>query len=141
VLPGLAVFWVILIVLALVFVLNRGLFQPLNRVMREREAAIRSAQEMAQASADRAREAAEQFEQRTKAAQAELYREMDENRRRANEKRAAAMAGTRRDVDAQLADASARLKAQADAARAELEKEADALGAAIADRVLGRKAS
>ena len=72
-----------------------------------------------------------QFEQRTKAAQAEVYREMDENRRQANEKRAAIMAETRRDVDAQLADASARLKAQAAEARTELEKEADALGEAI----------
>jgi F0F1-type ATP synthase membrane subunit b/b' len=44
-------------------------------------------------------------------------------------------------VDAQLADASARLKAEAGQARAELEKEAEALGEAIVDRVLGRKAS
>ena len=140
-LPGLAVFWVILIVLMLVFVLNRGLFLPLNRIMREREAATRSAQEMARTSADRAREAAEQFEQRTKAAQAEVYREMDENRRRANEKRAAIMAQTRQEVDAQVADASARLKAQASEARSQLEKEADALGEAIVERVLDRKAS
>jgi F-type H+-transporting ATPase subunit b len=141
VLPSLAVFWVVLIVLALAFVLGRGFFGPLSRVMREREAAIRSAQELAQASADRAREAAEQFEQRTRAAQADLHREMDENRRQANEKRATIMAATRRDVDAQLAEASGRLKAQAAAARVQLEQEADALGEAVAERVLGRKAS
>jgi F-type H+-transporting ATPase subunit b len=141
VLPSLAVFWVVLIVLLLAFVLGRGFFGPLNRVMREREAAIRSAQEMAKGSADRAREAAEQFEQRTRAAQADLHKEMDENRRLANERRAANMAETRRDVDAQLADASGRLKAQAAAARIQLEREADALGEAIAERVLGRKAS
>jgi F-type H+-transporting ATPase subunit b len=141
VLPGLAVFWVILIVLLLAFVLDRGLFRPLGRVMRERETAIRSAQELAQASAARAREAAAEFEQRTRAAQAEVYREMDENRRQANEKRAAVMAQTRQDVDAQLADASARLKVQANEARAQLEKEADALGEAIVERVLDRKAS
>ena len=140
-LPSLAVFWVVLIVLLLAFVLGRGFFGPLNRVMRERESAIRSAQELAKASADRAREAAEQFEQRTRAAQADLFREMDENRRQANEKRAAIMAATRRDVDAQLADASGRLQAQAAEARVQLEQEADALGEAITERVLGRKAS
>ena len=70
-LPGLAVFWVILIVLMVAFVLDRGLFRPLNRVMRERETAIRSAQEMAEAAAARARAAAAEFEQRTKAAQAD----------------------------------------------------------------------
>jgi F-type H+-transporting ATPase subunit b len=141
VLPSLAVFWVVLIVLLLAFVLGRGFFGPLGRVMREREAAIRSAQELAKASADRAREAAEQFEQRTRAAQADLHREMEENRRQANDKRAAIMAETRRDVDAQLAEASGRLKAQAAEARVQLEQEADALGEAIAERVLGRKAS
>jgi F0F1-type ATP synthase membrane subunit b/b' len=141
VLPSLAVFWVVLIVLLLAFVLGRGFFGPLNRVMREREAAIRSAQDLARGAADRAREAAAQFEERTKAAQAELYREMDENRRRANEKRAAIMAETRRDVDAQLVEASGRLKAQAAEARVQLEREAAALGEAIVERVLGRKAS
>jgi F-type H+-transporting ATPase subunit b len=141
VLPGLAVFWVILIVLLLAFVLDRGLFRPLGRVMRERETASRSAQELAQASATRARAAAAEFEQRTKAAQGEIYREMDENRRQANEKRAAVMVQTRQEVDAQVADASARLKVQASEARALLEKEADALGQAIVERVLDRKAS
>jgi F0F1-type ATP synthase membrane subunit b/b' len=141
VLPGLAVFWVILIVLLLTFVLDRGLFRPLGRVMRERETAIRSAQDLAEASAARARDAAAEFEQRTKAAQAEVYREMEENRRLANETRAAVMAQTRQAVDAQVAEASARLKAEASQARAQLEKEADALGEAIVERVLDRKAS
>ncbi len=140
-LPSLGVFWVILIVLLVAFVLDRGLFRPIGRVMREREAAIRSAQEMAQAAATRAREATAEFEQRTRAAQAEVYREMDENRRLANEKRAAIMAQTRQEVDAQVADASARLKAEASEARAQLEKEADVLGEAIVERVLDRKAS
>jgi F-type H+-transporting ATPase subunit b len=141
VLPSLAVFWVILIVLLLALVLDRGFFGPIGRVMRERGAAIRSAQEMAQASAARAREAADEFEKRTRAAQADVYREMDENRRQANEKRAAIMAQTRQEVDAQVADASERLKAQASEARTLLEKEADALGEAIVERVLDRKAS
>ena len=140
-LPGLAVFWVVVIVLLVAFVLDRGLFRPIGRVMQKREAAIRSAQEMAQASALRARQAAAEFEQRTKAAQAEVYREMDENRRQANEKRTAIMTRTRQEVDAQVADARARLKAQASEARAQLEKEADVLGEAIVERVLDRKAS
>jgi F0F1-type ATP synthase membrane subunit b/b' len=141
VLPGFAVFWVILIVLLVALVLDRGLFRPLGRVMRERETAIRSAQDMAQASAARAREAAAEFEQRTKAAQAGLYREMEENRRQAAEKRAALMAETRQEVDARVAEATERLKAQAGEARAQLEKEADALGEAIVERVLDRKVS
>jgi F0F1-type ATP synthase membrane subunit b/b' len=139
VLPGLAVIWVIVIVLLLAFVLDRGLFRPLGRIMRERETAVRSAQEMAQAAADRARQATAEFEARTRAAQAEIYREMDENRRRANERRAAVLAETRQEVEATVTAAAARLDAQAAEAQARLEQEADALGEAIAERVLGRK--
>ncbi len=138
-LPGLAVIWVIVIVLLLAFVLDRGLFRPLGRIMKERETAVRSAQEMAQAASDRAREATAEFEARTRAAQAEIYREMDENRRQANEHRAAVLAETRQDVEATVTAAAARLDAQAAEAQARLEQEADALGEAIAERVLGRK--
>jgi len=141
VLPGLGVFAVIAIVLLCVVVLDRGLFRPLARVMRAREEAIRSAQEAATAAAARARDAAFEFEQRTRAAQAEVYREMDESRRLANEHRAAVMAATRGEVDAQVAEAAGRVKAQADEARAQLEREADTLADRIVERVLGHKAS
>jgi F0F1-type ATP synthase membrane subunit b/b' len=140
VIPGLAVIWVIVIVLLLAFVLDRGLFRPIGRVMREREAAVRSAQDMARQAADRAREATAEFEAKTRAAQAEIYREMEDNRRQANERRGAILAETRQQVEASVADASARLEAQAAEAQARLEKEADALGDAIVERVLGRKA-
>jgi F-type H+-transporting ATPase subunit b len=140
VIPGLAVIWVIVIVLILAFVLDRGLFRPLGRVMAEREAAVRNAQELARAASERAREATAEFERKTRAAQAEIYREMDENRRQANERRGALIAETRQEVEASAAAAAARLDAQAAEAQARLEREADALGEAIVERVLGRKA-
>ena len=139
--PGLAVVWVIVIVLMLAFVLDRGLFRPLGRVMRERETAIRAAQDAAAASADRARTATEEFERKTRAAQAEVYREMDENRRRAGEQRAELLAKTRQEVDATVSAASATLQAQAAEAKAKLEQDANALGEQIVERVLGRHAS
>jgi F-type H+-transporting ATPase subunit b len=141
VLPGLGVFAVIIIVLLSVVVLDRGLFKPLSRVMRQREEAIRSAQEAAAAAAARAATATAEFEQRTRTAQAEVYREMDENRRLANERRAELMATTRREVDTEVAEAGARVKAQAEEARLQLEREADTLADRIVERVLGRKAS
>lgn len=140
-LPGLGVFAVIVIVLLCVLVLDRGLFKPLSRVMRQREEAIRSAQEAATAAATRAAAATAEFEQRTRAAQAEVYREMDENRRLAVQRRAELMAATRQQVDTEVAEAGARVKAQADEARLQLEREADTLADRIVERVLGRKAS
>jgi F0F1-type ATP synthase membrane subunit b/b' len=77
VLPDLSVFWVIFFVLLLTGVLNQLLFKPLQRVMAEREQAIRSARELADRSAAEARAATAEFEAKTSAARAESYRQMD----------------------------------------------------------------
>lgn len=138
--PGLTVVWVIVFVLLLALLLDRLFFKPITRVMAEREAAIRSATELAQASAERARQAADEFERRTLAAQTEVYREMDQKRRDALERRSELLAGTRAEVETSVGEATARLDAQAAAARARLEQDAEALAGAVVERVLGRKA-
>ncbi len=139
--PDLSVVWVVLIVLVLAFVLNRWLFRPLTRVMDERAARVKSATDLAEATAEKARQAAAEFDARTRAAQAEIYREMDEKRRGALEERAVLVAKTRQEVEQSLADARTQLDRQAAEARLSLEQDADRLGAAVVERVLGRKAS
>jgi F-type H+-transporting ATPase subunit b len=141
VIPDLSVVWVVLFVLVLAFVLNRWLFRPLTRIMDERAARVKSATELAEAAAEKTRQAAAEFEARTRAAQAEIYREMDEKRRAALDERATLVAETRQEVEQSLADAKAQLDRQAAEARARLEQDADRLGAAVVERVLGRKAS
>ena len=74
------------------------------------------------------------------AARADVYRQMDEARRTALDKRAGVMADTKRDVETALHDATAQLTAQAAAARAALDGEAADLANAIVTRVLGRTA-
>lgn len=140
-LPDLSVVWVIFFVLLLTVVLNRLLFKPVLRVIAERERAISSARELAERAANEARVAAAEFEQKTGEARAELYRQMDEMRRTAMDARARIMARARAEADAEIAAASAKLKAEAEDARRRLDAEADALGAAVAERILGRKAS
>src|SRR5512139_3750279 len=78
VLPGLSVFGIILIVLLLTIVLNYGLFKPITRVLDERTRVIKSAGEAAQAAAAKAEAAAAEFERRTRTAQAEVYKAMDD---------------------------------------------------------------
>jgi F-type H+-transporting ATPase subunit b len=141
VLPDLSVIWVIFFVLLLTIVLDRLLFKPILRVMGEREAAIRSARELAERSASEARAATAEFEQKTAAARADIYRQMDEMRRTATAERAETLARTRAEAEAQIADASARLAAEAEEARRKLTADAEALGNAVAERILGRKAS
>ena len=140
-LPDLSVLWVIFFVLLLTVVLDRLLFRPVLRVMGEREQAIRSARELAERSANEARLASAEFEKKTGEARAELYRQMDEMRRSAMNERAEILARTRAEAEAEIAAASAKLAAEAAEARRRLSADADALGAAVAERILGRKAS
>jgi F-type H+-transporting ATPase subunit b len=141
VLPDLSVVVVILFVLLLTIVLDRLLFKPIQRVIAEREGAIRSARELAERSAAEARAAATEFEQKTTAARAEIYRQMDEMRRVALEERAQIVAQTRAEAEAEIAAAGAKLEADAAEVRRRLAADAEALGAAAADRILGRRAS
>jgi F-type H+-transporting ATPase subunit b len=141
VIPDLSVVWVILLVLLLIGVLNRLLLRPMTRVMAERDGAIRSARELAEASQARALAATDELEARTRAARGDVYRQMDEKRRDALERRAQLVAGTRSEVERATADAKQRVRAQALAAREQLDRDADAIATTIVERVLGRKAS
>ena len=140
-LPDLSVVWVIGFVLVLSVVLDRLLLRPVTRIMKAREDAIGSARELAETSRARAQAAMDEFDAKTRAARAEVYRQMEENRRAALATRADLVAATRREVERSMGEAAVRLQAQAVAARAQLERDADVLAGSIVERVLGRKAS
>ena len=137
----LSVAWVIAFVLVLSVILDRLLLRPVTRVMGEREAAIRAARDLAETSRAHAHAATNEFEAKTRAARGDVYRQMDEKRRVALERRAEIVATTRREVEQLKNDATARVRKQAVIARAQLERDADALATTIVERVLGRKAS
>lgn len=140
-LPNLSVIWVIILVLVLTVALDRLLLRPILEVIRKREDAVASARELARRAAAEAQAASAEFDRTMTAARAELYREMDEMRRSATNRRADIVAQTRADAEAQVADAARRLDEEAARARRALDAEAQALGAAAADRILGRQAS
>src|SRR5258708_4824564 len=140
-LPNLSVLWVIFFILVLTFIVDRLLLKPVLGVIRRREEAIESSRELARRSATQAQAASAEFDRKTAAARAEMYREMDEMRRAALGRRAEIVAQTRAEAEAQVAEAISRLDTEAAAARRTLEADAQALGAAAAERILGRKAS
>lgn len=140
-LPDLSVFWVIFFVMTLTVILDRLLLKPIQRVMQQREHAIRSARELAEQSAADARSASAEFDQKVAAARAEVYKQMDEVRRTALNERAEIMARTRAEAEVEIASASAQLKAETEEARRTLSADAEILGAAAAERILGRRAS
>ena len=140
-LPDLSVVWVIGFVLVLLVVLDRLLLRPVTRIMKAREDAIGSARELAETSRARAQAAMDEFDAKTRAARAEVYRQMEDNRRAALATRAELVAATRGEVERSMGEAAVRLQTQATAARAQLERDADVLAGSIVERVLGRKAS
>ena len=127
--------------LVLSVVLDRLLLRPLTQVMHQREGAIRSARELAESSKARAQAAADEFDSKTRAARSEVYRQMDEKRRAALDQRTEIVAATRAEVEKTAADATERIRRQAEAARSQIDSDADSLATTIVERVLGRKAS
>jgi len=139
VLPDLSVIFVLFAVILLAVVLDRVLFRPLLRVMRERADAVSSAIRLAENATAKAQAATAEFDAKVTAARTDLYKQMDERRKAADGYRADLMAKTKTEVDSQLSAASETLRAQADQARATLDKDAEALGQQIAAKVLGRE--
>ena len=137
-LPNLSVIFVVIAVVFLAIVLDRVLFKPLLRVMRERETAIKSAIQAAESATAKAQAASAEFDANVAAARADLYKQMDDRRKAAEGYRKELVAQTKADVDAQLASAKAELEAQAAEAKARLDAEAEQLGRDIASKVLGR---
>lgn len=140
-LPDLSIIWVIFFVLVLTVVLDRLLLRPILGVIRRREDAVASARELAHRAAEEAQAATAQFDRTMTAARTELYRDMDDMRRAATNRRADIVARTRADAEAQVTEAARRLDEEAARARSMLDAEAQALGAAAADRILGRQVS
>src|SRR5262249_25978318 len=112
-LPNLSVIWVIFFILVLTMVVDRLLLRPVLGVIRKREEAIAWGGLLAERSAVEAKAATEEFERKTSAARAELYREMDDMRRAAMGRRAEIVAATRAEAEAQVAEAARRLDAEA----------------------------
>jgi F-type H+-transporting ATPase subunit b len=139
--PDVTVFWVVFLILLTGVTLNGLILKPVLRVMADREGAVKSARELAESAAAQARAATAEFDARTQAARSDIYREMDEKRRRALARRADLLAQTREKVEADIGMARESLAQQAAAARATLERDAGVLAGDIVERVLGRKAS
>ena len=136
--PDLSALWVIVFLLLTIYLLNTLIFQPILKVIEARTKAVSDARDLAQSAADRATAANTEYAQRLNAARSEVYRQMDENRRRAMDQRAALLGETRATVEQELAAATARVNQQAADARATLDREAENMAGAIVTRVLGR---
>jgi F-type H+-transporting ATPase subunit b len=139
--PDITVFWVVGFLLLCTYLLNTLVFKPILRVIDARAAAVRGARELADSAAKKAADAASEYDQKLNTARAEVYRQMDDMRKAALDKRAELLASTRSTVEQELKTAAARVQQESHEARAMLDREATSLAGAIVSRVLGRAAS
>ena len=136
--PDITTLWVVGFLLLCTCLLNTLVFQPILRVIDARATAVRSAKELAESAAQKATAAAAEYDHKLNTARADVYRQMDDMRKSALDKRAELLAATRATVEQELKTAAARVQQESKEARAALDRDANTLAGAIVSRVLGR---
>jgi len=127
---------VIGIVLIFYVVMRAIFFQPLLKVMAERQARTRGARKAAEAAQAAAAEKVRQYEEALKQARARVYAEQEADRKKLMDERAATLKDARAKADAEVNSAKERVAGEFAGARKEIETAATQLAAEIARRVL-----
>ena len=107
--PDISTLWVVLLLLLCTFLLNTLIFQPILRIIDERSNAVRGARELAESASTKATAAAAEYDQKLNAARAEVYKQIDDTRRAALDRRAQLLADTRHTVEREAQSATARV--------------------------------
>lgn len=136
--PDITTLYVVVFLLACVVLLNALVFKPVLQILDRRADAVRGAKELAESAAQKAAAATAEYDQKLNAARAEVYRQMDDMRRAALDRRGELLAATKATVEQELTTATARVKQETTEARASLDRDAATLAGAIVSRVLSR---
>jgi len=127
---------VALIVLVFYLVLRSLFFQPLLKVMAERDARTLGAQKSAEAAQTAAAEKIRQYEEALKQARAKVYAEQEAARKKLMEERAAFLKEARAQAAAEVNAGKQDIEKEFAAAKKELQATAAQLSVEIARRVL-----
>lgn len=139
--PDASLLIVILIFIANYFVVKRLLVQPVNRVLSEREAEIRSADTLYEEALTRFNDATDQFEARLAQTRKEGAAVRERLRTEAGAHRATVVEKARKEAEAVVAEAVSSLDADVAAAREKIARDSEMLARLAAEQVLGRKVS
>jgi F-type H+-transporting ATPase subunit b len=127
---------VAVIVLLFYIIMRAIFFQPLLKVMAERDARTVGAQKAAEAAQAAAAEKVRQYEEALRQARAKVYAEQEVERRKLMEERAATLKDARGKADAEVNAAKERVAGEFTGAKKEIETFTGQLAAEIARRVL-----
>ena len=127
---------VAVIVLLFYTVMRSLFFQPLLKVMAERDARTLGAQKAAEASQAAAAEKVRQYEEALKQARAKVYAEQEADRKKLMDERVATLKDARGKADAEVNAAKERVAGEFAGAKKEIEGTSAQLAAEIARRIL-----
>jgi len=127
---------VAVIVLFFYIIMRSIFFQPLLKVMAERDAHTIGAQKAAEAAQAAAAEKVRQYEEALRQARARVYADQEADRRKLMEERTAMLKDARAKADAEVNATKARVAGEFAGAKKEIESLTGQLAAEIARRVL-----
>lgn len=128
----------IAIILVMIFILNRTLFKPVNRVLEEREHRTVGRSGEARGVLQRVEESLSRYERTLREARAESYRLMEREQAEATGARQQKIGLVKQEVGDLIEGQKREIKAQAEEARATLEGEARRVAASVSAQILGR---
>jgi F-type H+-transporting ATPase subunit b len=125
------------VIVLLFYIMMRSLFfQPLLKVMAERDARTIGARKAAEAAQAAAVEKVRQYEEALRHARAKVYAEQEADRRKLMDERAAVLKDARGKADTEVNEAKGRTATELAGAKKEIESGTAQLAAEIARRVL-----
>jgi len=127
---------VALIVLVFFAVMRTLFFQPLLRVMAERDSRTLGAQKAAEAAQSAAAQKIKEYENALKEARAKVYAEQDATHKKMLQERAIFLKEMRTKAEADVAKGKERIEQEAESAKKEIAATVGTLAAEIARRVL-----
>lgn len=126
----------VLIILIFYFILRALFFQPLLKVMAERDARTAGAQRAAEAAQTAAAEKVKQYQEALKQARGRVYAEQEATRKKLLDERAAQLKDARTKASGEVGTAKERVAKELASARREVESSVAQLAAEIAKRIL-----
>jgi F-type H+-transporting ATPase subunit b len=136
--PDGTLFLHVLIILVMVYVLNRTLFRPINRILEAREKRTRGRLTEAEEIMANVGEKLTEYERALRAARTEAYALSEHERAAAMQDRQKELDAMRAQLAASTAAEKKAIQAQAEAARVTLETDARRIAVEIGSRVLSR---
>ena len=136
--PDGTLFLHIAIILLMIFLLNKTLFKPINRILDERERRTKGGLSEAQKVLREVEDNIARYERSLREARAEGYRLLEQERSEAMHERQSKLNEVRNDIGQMVENQKEAIRAQAEAARATLESDARRMAADISSQILHR---